>query len=56
MPTSSPRRGATIQPHPALRGYILLISILVAFWEAAAQQLRPYQPPEMLGFSAITVS
>jgi hypothetical protein len=41
---------------PALRDYILLITILVAFLEAAAQQLRPYQPPVVMGFSGITVS
>lgn len=29
---------------PALRDYILLFTILVAFLEATAQQLRPYQP------------
>lgn len=29
---------------PALRDYILLITILVAFLEAAAEQLRPMQP------------
>jgi hypothetical protein len=28
---------------PALREYILLITILVAFLEAKAQQLRPYK-------------
>jgi hypothetical protein len=34
---------------PALRDYILLITILVAFLEATAQQLRPYQPPVVMG-------
>jgi len=38
---------------PALRDYILLITILVAFLEATAQQLRPYQPPVMMGFSGV---
>jgi hypothetical protein len=38
---------------PALRDYILLITILVAFLEAAAQQLRPYQPPVLMGFSGV---
>jgi hypothetical protein len=38
---------------PALRDYILLITILVAFLEAAAQQLRPYQPPVVMGFSGV---
>ena len=48
------------QPHsdhgplePALRDYILLITILVAFLEATAQQLRPYQPPVVMGFSGV---
>jgi len=40
---------------PALRDYILLITILVAFLEAAAQQLRPMQPGVVMGFSGITV-
>jgi hypothetical protein len=39
---------------PALREYILLITILVAFLEATAQQLRPMQPPVVMGFSGIT--
>jgi hypothetical protein len=38
---------------PALRDYILLITILVAFLEAMAQQLRPYQPPVVMGFSGV---
>ena len=38
---------------PALRDYILLITILVAFLEATAQQLRPYQPPVVMGFSGV---
>ena len=38
---------------PALRDYILLITILVAFLEATAQQLRPYQPPVAMGFSGV---
>ena len=37
----------------ALRDYILLITILVAFLEATAQQLRPYQPPVVMGFSGV---
>jgi hypothetical protein len=41
---------------PALRDYILLITILVAFLEAAAQQLRPFQPPLVMSFSGVTVS
>jgi len=41
---------------PALRDYILLITILVAFLEATAQQLRPIQPPVVMGFSGITKS
>jgi hypothetical protein len=38
---------------PALRDYILLITILVAFLEATAQQLTPYQPPVVMGFRGI---
>ena len=38
---------------PALRDYILLVTILVAFLEATAQQLRPYQPPVVMGFSGV---
>lgn len=41
---------------PALRDYILLITILVAFLEATAQQLRPMQPPVVMGFSGIIKS
>ena len=37
----------------ALRDYILLITILVAFLEATAQQLPPYQPPVVMGFSGV---
>ncbi len=33
---------------PALRDYILLITILVAFLEATAQQLKPVQPPVVM--------
>ena len=39
---------------PALRDYILLITILVAFLEAAAQQLAPQPPGVVLGFSGLT--
>jgi hypothetical protein len=39
---------------PALRDYILLITILVAFLEATAQQLRPLQPPVVLSLAGIT--
>ena len=37
-----------------LRDYILLITILVAFLEAAAQQLRPQAPAVVMGFGGIT--
>ena len=37
----------------ALRDYILLITILVAFLEATAQQLTPIQPPVVMGFKGI---
>jgi hypothetical protein len=45
------------QPRPdqALRDYILLVTILVAFLEATAKQLRPYQPQVVMGLSGITV-
>ena len=35
---------------PALRDYILLITILVAFLEATAQQLNPSEPGVVMGF------
>ena len=34
-----------------LRDYILLITILVAFLEAAAQQIRPQAPQVVMGFT-----
>jgi hypothetical protein len=37
-----------------LRDYILLITILVAFLEAAAQQLTPIQPAVVMGFQGIS--
>jgi len=39
---------------PTLRDYILLITILVAFLEATAQQLRPYQPPVVMSLTGIS--
>jgi hypothetical protein len=36
-----------------LRDYILLITILVAFLEATAQQLRPYEPPVVMGLTKV---
>jgi hypothetical protein len=38
---------------PVLRDYILLITILVAFLEAAAQQLSPRPPAAVMGFGGI---
>ena len=38
---------------PGLCDYILLITILVAFLEAAAQQLRPQPPVVVMGFGGI---
>jgi hypothetical protein len=38
---------------PILRDYILLITILVAFLEAAAQQLFPQTPAVVMGFGGI---
>jgi hypothetical protein len=37
----------------ALFAYILLITILVAFLEAAAQQLSPQPPSVVMGFAGI---
>ena len=46
--------GASDPPvDPALRDYILLITILVAFLEATAQQLRPQPPAVVMGFGGI---
>jgi len=39
---------------PALRDYILLITILVAFLEAAAQKLAPQPAPVVMGFTGLT--
>jgi hypothetical protein len=39
---------------PALRDYILLITVLVAFLEATAQQLQPFQPQVVMGFSGLS--
>jgi hypothetical protein len=49
------KAGAAGEPpvDPDLRDYILLITILVAFLEAAAQQLRPMQPPVVMRFEGI---
>lgn len=41
---------------PTLRDYILLITILVAFLEAAAQQLHPQPPQVVMGFAGIVAS
>jgi len=38
---------------PALRNYILLITILVAFLEATAQQLQPIRPPVVMGLTGM---
>ena len=46
--------GASEPPvDPTLRDYILLITILVAFLEAAAQQLAPQPPAVVMGFSGL---
>ena len=39
---------------PCLRDYILLITILVAFLEATAQQLKPFNPTVVMRFSGIS--
>ena len=41
---------------PALCGSILLITILVAFLEAAALKLRPQPPALVMGFGGIQVA
>ena len=38
----------------ALRDYILLITILVAFQETTAQQLQHIRPPVVMALSGIT--
>jgi hypothetical protein len=44
----------TLNPlEPALRDYILLVTILVAFLEATALQLTPFQPPLVMGLSGL---
>jgi hypothetical protein len=48
--------GSGKRPDHFLRDYILLITILVAFLEATSQQLRPMQPPVVMGFAGITKS
>ena len=52
----NPSAGERREPDYFLRDYILMITILVAFLEAAAQQLRPMRPPVVMGFSGITKS
>ena len=45
--------------HPlngALRDYILLITILVAFLAATAQQLKPIQSPVVMGLGGISAA
>jgi hypothetical protein len=39
------------QDDPSLQDYILLITILVAFLETVARQLKPIQPAKMMSFS-----
>lgn len=46
LPLSHPRE-------PALGDYVLLITILVAFLEAAAQKLAPMPPAVVMGFSGL---
>jgi len=50
-------RGAGDQPiDPALRDFILLITILVAFLEATAQQLTPHRPTVVMQFGGISMA
>jgi hypothetical protein len=45
---------ANTKLEPALRDYILMITILVAFLEATAQQLQPLRPPVVMGLAGVT--
>ena len=45
---------AKAELNPDLRNYILLITILVAFLEATAQQLQPWRPPVVMGLSGVS--
>jgi len=49
-----PNAGESKVPDHFLRDYILLITILVAFLEATAQQLCPIQPPVVMRFSGVS--
>ena len=40
---------------PALRDYILLVTILVAFLEATAQQLEPFRPGVVMGMRGFVI-
>lgn len=46
--------GTPTAQDPALADFLLLITILVAFLEATAHQLKPLQPILVIGFSGIT--
>jgi hypothetical protein len=52
LASQSPTAHAPLDP--ALRDYILLITILVAFLEATAQQLRPMHPPAVMSLKGIS--
>jgi hypothetical protein len=41
---------------PSLRDFILLVTLLVAFLEGTAQQLRPVSQPMVMGLSGISVT
>ena len=45
---------ANAELEPALRDYIMLITILVAFLEATAQQLQPMRPAVVMGLTGVT--
>lgn len=49
----APRTPSFSPLDPALQNYILLITILVAFLEAAAQQLSLQPPAVVMGFGGI---
>jgi hypothetical protein len=48
--------GAAVEPpvDPALRDYLLLITILVAFLDAAGEKLAPLPPAVVMQFSGLT--
>ena len=50
----NPSAGERREPYYFLRDYILMITILVAFLEATAQQLTPIHPAVVMRFSGVS--